>query len=165
MARMQLQARNDFAADASTTHGMLTDPAFLTEVCVASGDLSYRVDGASGHTAVQRTLESPSAVRGLLGDSLTLLQEIRWNAPAADGARTGTLELTVQGLPARADVAIDLRPGGRGTLVDFTGEFTIRVPLVGRSLEAKAVPALTAGFDVQQQVGDRWLAAGSAGSA
>ncbi len=165
MARMQIQARNDFAADASTTHAMLTDPAFLTRVCVASGDLAYRVDGVPQHTAVERRMESPSSVRGLLGDSLTLLQEIRWNPPRPDGARTGTLELTVKGMPAHADIAIDLRPGGRGTLVDFTGEFTIKVPLVGRSLEAKAVPALTAGFDVQQQVGDDWLAARNAESA
>lgn len=160
MTRMQIQARNDFAADTVTVHAMLTDPAFLAEVCAASGDLDYRVDGVAAHTAVERRMESPSAVRGLLGDSLTLLQEIRWNPPAADGARTGRLELTVRGMPARAAAAIDLRPGGRGTLVDFTGEFTIKVPLVGRSLEGKAVPALTAGFDVQQRVGDDWIAAG-----
>lgn len=158
MARMQIQARNDFAADTLATHAMLTDPAFLAQVCVASGDLSYRVDGVPAHTAVERTLEAPSAVRGLLGDRLTLLQEIRWNAPDAAGARTGDLELTVRGMPARAQLAIDLRAGGRGTVVSFIGEFTIKVPLVGRSLEAKAAPALTAGFDVQQQVGDRWLA-------
>ncbi len=158
MAGMQIQARNDFAADTVATHAMLTDPAFLAEVCAASGDLSYRVDGGADHTAVERTLESPSAVRGLLGDRLTLVQQIRWDAAGPDGARTGRLELTVKGLPAKADLAIDLRPGGRGTLIDFRGDFTIKVPLVGRSLEAKAVPALTAGFDVQQRVGDDWLA-------
>ncbi len=158
MARMQIQARNDFAADTLTTHAMLTDPAFLAQVCEASGDLDYRVGGVPEHTAVQRTLEAPSAVRSLLGDRLTLLQEIRWNAADATGARTGDLELTVQGMPARAQLTIDLRAGGRGTVVDFVGEFTIKVPLVGRSLEGKAAPALTAGFDVQQQVGDKWLA-------
>ncbi|MFT4217408.1 MAG: DUF2505 domain-containing protein [Micropruina sp.] len=155
---MQIQARNDFAADTLTTHAMLTDPAYLAKVCEASGDLDYRVDGVPEHAAVERTMESPSAVRSLLGDRLTLLQDIRWDAAGADGARTGRLELTVKGMPARAQLSIDLRPGGRGTLVDFTGDFTIKVPLVGRSLESKAVPALTAGFDVQQQVGDDWLA-------
>ncbi len=158
MTRMQIQARNDFAADTFATHAMLTDPAFLAAVCEASGDLDYRVDGVPEHTAVERTLEAPSAVRSLLGDRLTLLQEIRWNAADATGARTGDLELTVHGMPARAQLAIDLRPGGRGTVVSFSGEFTIKVPLVGRSLEGKAAPALTAGFDVQQQVGDDWLA-------
>lgn len=160
MTRMQIQARNDFAADTLATHAMLTDPAFLAKVCEASGDLSYRVDGVPQHTAVERTMEAPSAVRSLLGDRLTLVQKIRWNAADAAGARTGDLELTVQGMPARAQLAIDLRSGGRGTVVSFTGEFTIKVPLLGRSLEAKAAPALTAGFDVQQQVGDDWLAAG-----
>ncbi len=48
-----------------------------------------------------------------------------------------------------------------GGAVQFVKEYAaagIKVPLVGRSLEGKAAPALTAGFDVQQQVGDKWLA-------
>lgn len=159
MARMRINARNDFAADPLTTHAMLSDPGFLAEVCVASGDLAHRVDAVPTLSAVERTIRSPSAVKNLLGESLTLLQELRWGEPASDGSRTGNLVLTVQGMPARAEVAVDLRPGGRGTVIDFDGEFTIKVPFVGKSLEAKAAPALTEGFSVQQQVGDRWLAA------
>lgn len=159
MAPMRIHARNDFAADPATTHAMLSDPVFLGEVCVASGDLEHRVDATPHLSAVERTMRTPSAVSGLLGESLTLLQALRWNAPDADGARTGRLELTVKGMPARAEVEVNLRPGGRGTLIDFDGEFTIKVPLVGKSLEAKAAPALTEGFSMQQRVGDRWLAA------
>ena len=157
MAGMQIKARNDFAADASVTHAMLTDPAFLTEVCVASGDVSYRVDAVAEHSAVERQMVTPSAVKKFLGDTLTLLQDVRWHQPSADGSRTGTLELTVQGMPAEAQVAIDLRPGGRGTVVSFDGDFTIKVPFVGAKLESQAAPALLAGFEVQQQVGDRWI--------
>ncbi len=158
MASMQIQARNDFAADAFATHTMLTDPAFLTEVCVASGDVSHRVDAVPQHSAVERQMVTPSAVKKFLGETLTLLQDIRWHPPAANGARTGTLELNVKGMPAKAMVAIDLRPGGRGTLVDFAGDFTIKLPFVGSKLEGQAAPALLAGFTVQQQVGDSWLA-------
>ena len=159
MASMQLQARNDFAADPDATHAMLTDPAFLAEVCVASGDVSHRVDAVPGRSAVERRMQTPSAVRSFLGDTLTLLQHVTWNDPAPDGSRTGRLVLTVSGMPARADAAIDMRSGGRGTLVDFAGEFVISVPLLGRKLEGQAAPALLAGFGVQQQVGDAWLAA------
>jgi len=159
MARMQIQARNDFAADASTSHAMLTDPEFLAAVCVASGDVEHRVDAVAQHSAVERRMATPSAVRALLGETLTLLQDIRWDPARPDGSRTGELVLTVKGMPARAEVAIDLRPGGRGTLVDFAGDFTINVPILGRKLEAQAVPALLAGFDVQQRVGDDWLSA------
>lgn len=159
MAGMQLQARNDFAADPDTTHTMLTDPQFLAEVCIASGDVAHRVDAVAGRSAVERQMPTPSAVRSFLGETLTLVQDVTWHAPAADGSRTGTLVLTVAGMPARAEAAIDLAPGGRGTVVDFAGEFTINVPLLGRKLEQQAAPALLAGFDVQQRVGDAWLAA------
>ena len=158
MAPMQIQARNDFAADAFATHRMLTDPAFLTEVCVASGDVSYRVDAVPEHSAVERRMVTPSVVKKFLGDTLTLTQDVRWHVASANGARTGTLSLVVKGMPAKADVRIDLRPGGRGTIVDFTGDFTIKVPFVGSKLEGQAAPALLAGFGVQQQVGDKWLA-------
>ncbi len=161
MAGMQIEAHNDFAADPTTTHAMLTDPAFLSAVCVSSGDLSHRVDAVADHSAVERRLPAPSSVRKFLGETLTLVQDIHWHAPSANGARTGTLDLTVKGMPAKADVAIDLRPGGRGTVVDFTGEFAIRVPFVGSKLEAQAAPALLEGFAVQQRVGDEWLARAS----
>ena len=164
MARMRINARNDFAADPASTHAMLSDPAFLAEVCVASGDLAHRVDAVPRLSAVERTMRAPSAVKSLLGESLTLLQELRWNDAGPDGSRTGNLVLTVKGMPARAEVAVDLHPGGRGTLIDFDGEFTISVPFVGKSLEGKAAPALTEGFTVQQRVGDRWLSARAGGS-
>ena len=165
MARMQIEAHNDFAADPVTTHAMLTDPAFLAAVCVESGDVSHRVSATPDHSAVERTMRTPSVVQRFLGDTLTLLQDIRWNAPAADGSRTGTLDLTVKGMPAKADVTIALRPGGRGTLVDFTGDFSIKVPFLGGKLEAQAAPALLEGFAVQQKVGDEWLATRNAESA
>ena len=110
-------------------------------------------------------MRTPSVVQRFLGDTLTLLQDIRWNAPAADGSRTGTLDLTVKGMPAKADVTIALRPGGRGTLVDFTGDFSIKVPFLGGKLEAQAAPALLEGFAVQRKVGDEWLATRNAESA
>ena len=72
-------------------HAMLTDADFLSAVCVESGDLSHRVAATPDHSAVERTMRTPSVVQRFLGDTLTLLQDIRWNAPAADGSRTGTL--------------------------------------------------------------------------
>ena len=64
-----------------------------------------------------------------------------------------------------AGAAQALRPGGRGTLVDFTGDFSIKVPFLGGKLEAQAAPALLEGFAVQQKVGDEWLATRNAESA
>ncbi|MFT3861204.1 DUF2505 domain-containing protein [Micropruina sp.] len=155
---MQIEARNEFAADPFATHAMLTDPVFLARVCIESGDLDHRVDAVAAHSAVHRTMRTPGSVQKFLGDTLTLLQDVRWNGPAADGARTGTLQLTVQGMPASAEAAIDLHPGGRGTVVNVSGDFTIKIPFVGSKLEAQAAPALLEGFAVQQRVGDNWLA-------
>lgn len=162
MATMQIEARNDFAADAVSTYTMLTDPTFLAAVCIASGDLRHKVDAGPQHSTVERVMSSPSAVRSLLGDTLTLVQDLRWNPSGADGSRTAALTLSVKGMPAKADLVVTLRPGGRGTVVDFKGEFRIRVPLLGAKLESQAAPALLAGFSTQQDVGDTWLAQAAA---
>ena len=56
MARMQIEAHNDFAADPAAVHAMLTDADFLSAVCVESGDLSHRVAATAEHSAVERTM-------------------------------------------------------------------------------------------------------------
>jgi hypothetical protein len=37
----------------------------------------------------------------------------------------------------------------------------VAIPLLGRKLEQAAAPAVTAGYETQQEVGDKWLARNS----
>ncbi len=127
MARMQIQARNDFAADArAAVHAIASPTPTFRRVpvpLVESGDLSHRVSATPDHSAVERTMRTPSVVQRFLGDTLTLLQDIRWNAPAADGSRTGTLDLTVKGMPAKADVTASRcgrRPARAARIVEWS---------------------------------------------
>ena len=53
---------------------------------------------------------------------------------------------------------LQLSAGGRGTVVDITGELKVAIPLLGKKLEESAAPAVTEGYQKQQEVGDRWLA-------
>jgi len=155
---MDISTGLDFAADPHEVYAMMTDQAYLEDVCVASDALSYdaSVNGSSTHTS--RTLPSPESAARFTGPQLTIVEDVDWSAAEPNGARTGALTMTVVGQPVRLSGKLLLRPGGRGTTVELTGELKVAIPLLGRKMEESAAPAVLAGFRTQQRVGDRWLA-------
>ncbi|MDN6624154.1 MAG: DUF2505 domain-containing protein [Acidipropionibacterium jensenii] len=91
------------------------------------------------------------------------------------GATTSDVTVTDTGLsldlalPAPSQVKkfvgetmADLAVGGPGSVITYTGEFTVSIPLVGRKLESTAGPYITRAFDVQQEAGNDYLSARSA---
>jgi hypothetical protein len=157
MRPMDISTGLDFAATPIQVYAMMTDQGYLEEVCVASQSLSYDASVNNSSTRSSRTLLSPESAARFTGPQLTVIEEVQWGEAGSDGARTGTLTLTVLGQPVRLNGRLLLRPGGRGTTVELTGELKVAIPLLGRKLEESAAPAVLAGFRTQQQVGDRWL--------
>ena len=71
------------------------------------------------------------------------------------------MTMTVLGQPVNFGGKLDVSPGGRGSVVDVSGELKVAIPLLGRKLEESAAPAVMAGYRTQQEVGDKWLARGA----
>ena len=53
---MDISTRLDFAADPDSVFAMMTDQAFLEEVCVASESISYDASVSGSTTRTSRTL-------------------------------------------------------------------------------------------------------------
>jgi Protein of unknown function (DUF2505) len=155
---MDISTGLDFAAEPHEVYAMMTDQAYLEDVCVASESLSYDASANGSSTRTSRTLSSPESAARFTGPQLTVVEEVQWSDAGADGTRTGALTMTVLGQPVRVNGRLLLRPGGRGTTVELTGELKVAIPLLGRRMEESAAPAVLAGFRTQQRVGDRWLA-------
>lgn len=155
---MDISTGLDFAATPEEVYAMMTDQAYLEEVCVASQAVSYDVSVTGPSTHTSRTLPSPESAARFTGPNLTVVEEIQWAEPAADGARPGAMTMTVSGQPVRLTGQLRIAPGGRGSTVSLTGELKVNIPLLGRKLEESSAPAVLAGFRTQQEVGDRWLA-------
>ena len=137
---------------------MMTDQAYLEEVCVASESLSYHVSVEGSTTRTSRTLPAPDSAARFTGPQLTINDEVGWGDPASNGSRSGAVTMTVLGQPVNFRGKVEVSPGGRGSVVDVTGELKVAIPLLGRRLEEAAAPAVMAGYRTQQEVGDRWLA-------
>ena len=158
MSAMDISSHLDFAAQPNDVYIMMTNQKYLDEVCVASGSFSYDVSVNGLTTKTSRTLPAPDSAARFTGPRLTVNEELVWGEPSSDGSRTGAVTMTVLGQPVKFRGKAKLAAGGRGSVVDITGELKVAIPLLGRKLEESAAPALMAGYETQQEVGDRWLA-------
>jgi len=158
MRPMDISTGLDFAASPDDVYAMMTDQAYLEEVCVASESISYDASVNGSSTRASRTLAAPESAARFTGPELTIVEEVSWSDPQADGSRTGALTMTVLGQPVTLRGTLSLGPGGRGSTVDLRGELKVAIPLLGKKLEQSSAPAVLAGFRTQQRVGDRWLA-------
>lgn len=155
---MQIHASNDFAATPEQVYAMLTDRVFLRANALASDPLDHDVDVEGPVTRTRRVLHTPSVAARLAGPRMAIIDQITWSPAEAD-VRTGQALVEVEGLPAKLVGTVRLAPGGRGTLLTYEGEFGVDVPLLGPSLARQAAPLLLEALELQQKVGDQYLAA------
>lgn len=159
MTAMDISSRAEFAAGVETIFAMMTDEAYLADVCKASRAINYEATLNGTTTRTARRLPSPEAAARFTGPEVTVVEEIDWAGGAeADGSRTGQLELTIPGQPVSMRGQLRLSAGGPGTVAEWTGDLKVAIPLLGKKLEQASAPAVLAGFKVQQQVGNDWLA-------
>jgi hypothetical protein len=158
MSAMDISSHLDFAAEPADVYAMMTDRRYLDEVCVASGSLNYHVSVDGSTTKTSRTLPAPDSAARFTGPQLTVDEEVVWGDPSSDGSRSGTVTMTVLGQPVKFRGRLQLSAGGRGSVVDITGDLKVAIPLLGKKLEESTAPAVTEGYSKQQEVGDRWLA-------
>lgn len=155
---MQLTTRQDFPASPSAVHAMVTDEAFLTFAAARMDARDAQVAATPGHSAVEVSVASPPEIRGFVGPTLRIRQEMRWGDAAADGSRDGQFSMTVLGTPVSVSGTASLRPSPAGSTVTYAGELTAKVPLMGGRIERESAPSILQAWDDQAAAGRAWLA-------
>lgn len=129
----------------------LADPQVTVDE--QDGDLTAVV---SGHVAQQAV---PAGARRFVRSGLDVVVRQRWQAPEPDGARTGELTVEVAGAPVSARARTRLAPSGTAaTTVTVDLDLTVSVPLIGRSLESRALGMSERLVAVEERLAGRWLA-------
>jgi len=152
---MKIDNQLHFDATPAAVRAMLMDPGFWKQLAVGRVDHCDATPTSDGVT-VDIGVRSPSQVQRLTGDVMSATLTATW-AAVGDGWG-GPVAIDVKGLPAAFNGTSSLTPDGSGTNVVYQGDLTIRIPLVGPSLEKKTAPFLLGVLDAQQDVGTRWLA-------
>jgi hypothetical protein len=155
-----------YEADPGRVFSMIIDPGYQEAKCAASGSLEHEVDVSTqddGSAVVisHRTLPTddfPDFVRSFVGSSIRLHETQRWQAPAADGSRSGSIEVELHGAPVRFTGSVALTTDGSGTYWPVEGELKASLPFLGGKIEKAAEPAVLAAIRIEQTTGTTWLA-------
>lgn len=154
---MQITTSHEYAASPDEVATMLVDPAFLEQLASRVGAQSATVSAEERRASLTLTLNTPSAVKAVVGSTMTLTQVMEWDEPG-ELPRRGQVEVTAAGLPISMKASGTLTPGGAGTIASYEGELTVSIPIIGRKLEQTAEPLIREALDRQAEVGRDWLA-------
>jgi Protein of unknown function (DUF2505) len=157
---VKVNARLRYPASCEHVFAMLVDRSFQERVCAATKALRYEVqieqDAGSAVITTRRELPTdtvPDFARGFVGRTLDVVRVDRWEPPAADGSRDGTVTVEIKGAPIRLNGMLALRPDDAGSEEVIAGELKASVPLLGGKLERAAEPALMSAIRKEEEVG------------
>ncbi|GAP56383.1 DUF2505 domain-containing protein [Arthrobacter sp. 92] len=124
---------------------------------------SFTVDGdvaGAFSTTSVRTLPTtrlPEIARKFVGDSLTVTQLEKWDAPAADGSRQSNISMKIAGAPLDVSAVQRLVAEGGSTRIELEGNVTSSVPFLGGKIAEAAEPMVGKALNIQSQQAQAWL--------
>jgi Protein of unknown function (DUF2505) len=159
-------ATTAYPAEVEAVAEMLASADFVERKMAAAGALGTTCevvrDGAAFTVTTRAEMPAtsvPKALRPLVGDSLEVRLVEVWQAPAADGSRTSTMSVDIQGVPVRISGTQRLAPTAAGCELVYDGDVTASVPLFGDPVERAAVGTVDRVVAVERRLGLERLAA------
>ena len=162
---MHFSATSDYPADVNTVAAMLADEDFARRRAAATDPLEQSTEVTRDGEAftVTTKLKMPTTMvppkfRSFAPSSLNVTLVEAWTAPAADGVRTSTFNVDIQGVPAKVRGTQKLAPSAAGSTKTYDGEVTASIPLVGKKMEQMAVAAVDKIVQVERRIALEYLA-------
>ena len=162
---MALNASTTLPHDVRTVTDTFANEGFLRSVSERVGGslVSVTVDGDTAGafvlTAV-RTLPTdrlPDIAKKFVGTTLTVTQKENWAAPAADGSREASIELSVGGVPLKVNAVQRLVAVAEGTRVDVDGKVSSSIPFLGDKIAKQAEPMIGKALTIQASQAGKWI--------
>lgn len=110
---MQLDYTHTYAAEPARVASLLRTEAFLDDVATHAGAVSHSVELRDDATVLGMKLPVPSHLTKFVGQAVQLTQTFRFQAPGADGAVRGTVDVDVPGMPVEVQADALLSPSPR----------------------------------------------------
>jgi len=120
--------------------------------------VSFASDGGTTSYQLRQGVSAehlPSMARNLLGGDLVIQRAEAWT----EAGRTGTVEVTINGVPGRLDGTFTLAEnGGGGSKLTLAGQVKVSIPLVGGKLETMIAEQVAALLEKENEFTTEWLA-------
>ena len=162
---MALNASTTLPYDVRTVTDTFANEDFLRSISehvggsLVSASVAGDTTGAFVLTAV-RTMPTdrlPDIAKKFVGATLTVTQKEHWAAPAADGSREATVELSVGGVPLKVNAVQRLIADGAGTRVDVDGKVGSSIPFLGDKIARAAEPMIGKALTIQASQAGKWI--------
>lgn len=130
----------EFDHSAESVFGLLTDPQFLVDRCLALGELeaNCEVEGQGDSTEVSMTRKIERKLPGFLKNIMDSVQTIHllehWQPDDEDGW-TGEYTFEVEGQPVSIRAKFELYPTESGCCYTIEHRVKAKIPLIGGRLE------------------------------
>lgn len=155
---MEFTRSHTYQASPAAVHAMLTDESFWTGLVARVQPISHTIAVTGDTVRVDATLPAPAEVSRFVGATLRVTFVLELGPLGPDQSARGPFRVEVHGAPAELSGTGAMFAVPAGTQVDYRGEFTIRIPLLGRKLEQSAAPQVLRILDEQAAAGRDWLA-------
>lgn len=136
---------------------LITSEAYQSAKLADTGAKDIKVTitaGADGSATVVLDRSNPvegvpGAVKKIVGDWAHVIETQKWDAPAADGSRTGTHSTEFVGQPLTLSGTLKLAGGGSGTEMTVNADIKASIPLIGGKVEDTTVQQTTAAIEAE----------------
>ena len=81
-----------------------------------------------------------------------------WGEPKDDGSRSGGYDVTIKNAPVKVSATSTMSPAGEATTVTVDVDLKVTVPLVGKTIEEKAMGMVGRVVADEERRATAWLA-------
>ena len=155
---MDLDYTHSYAANPERVVGLLRNPDFIEDVARHAGATEHSVDITDESSTLTMSLPVPASVAKFVGSTMQLKQIFRFDAPRPDGSIHGTVEVDVPGMPVDVNTNAVMLPQADGTTQGrYTGDLKVKIPLVGKKVEAQVEPYIRQALAGLERRAADWL--------
>ena len=158
-----------YPASPARTAQMLADPAYQEERVSRAGLDNASVDVAQRGQGFVTTIagsiqpsQLPSVASRIVRSAVSFTVAESWGEPKDDGSRSGGYDVTLKNTPvkvsATSTMARAVDTAGEATTVTVDVDLKVSVPLVGKSIEEKAMSMVGRVVADEERRATAWLA-------
>lgn len=155
---MDLDYTHTYPADPQRVAALLRNEGFIADVARHAGATEHSVDITDEVTTLSMSMPVPSSLAKVVGSTMKLKQVFRFADPSADGSIHGTVDVDVPGMPVDVKANAAMLPQDDGTTQGrYTGNLKVKIPLVGKKVEAQVEPYIREAFAGLERRATDWL--------
>lgn len=144
---------------------VMCDTGFQDRKCAEAGATAYETsvtpdDRGGAVIRAERTMPTegvPDQFRSLVGSTVQVVETQTWHGPDADGSRTGSVDVRIQGAPLTMTGDLSMRADTEGTTLSLDGKLKARIPLLGGKIEKSVAPLIVKAIRTEARVGAEYL--------